>query len=82
MLNNLITYVRNFWEEVPNFVLCREDQLIITLIKLRHNLTFELLVHIVNIWKCTANDYFWKWNDIFHSRLQFLANVLGNTTCF
>ena len=29
MLNNLITYIRYFCEEDPNFVLCREDQLII-----------------------------------------------------
>ena len=40
--------VRDFREEDPNFVLCREDQLIITLIKLRHNHTVELLAHIVN----------------------------------
>ena len=75
MLNILITYVRDFCEEDPNFVLCREDQLIITLIKLRHNLTFELLAHIANIGKSTANDYFWKWIDILHSCLQFLVRM-------
>ena len=75
MLNNLITiYVRNFCED-PNFVLCGEDQLIITLIKLGHNLTFELLAHIVNIRKSTANDYFWKWIVILHSCLQFLVRM-------
>ena len=72
MLDNLITYVRDFCEENPNFVLCREDQLIITLIKLRHNLTFELLAHIG---KCTADDYFWEWIDILHSCLPFLVRV-------
>ena len=72
MLNNLITYVRDFREEDPNFVLCTEDQLIIMVIKLRRNLTFELLAYIGNIGKSTVNDYFWKWIDILHSCLQFL----------
>ena len=85
MLDNLITYGRDFCEENPNFVLCREDQLIITLIKLRHNLTFELLAHIG---KCTADDYFWEWIDILHSCLPFLVrvgdstNISDNTTGF
>ena len=55
-------------------MLCREDQLIITLIKPGHNLTFELLAHIVNIRKSTANDYFSKW-IILHSCLQFLVRM-------
>ena len=54
---------------------CREDQLIITLIKLWHNLTFELLAHIGNIGKYTANYYFWKWIDISHSYLQFFTRM-------
>ena len=58
-------------------MLCGEDQLIITSIKLGHNLTFELLAHIVNIGKSTANDYFWKWIVILHSCLQFLVRM-GN----
>ena len=58
MLNNLITYARDFWEEDPNFVLCREDQPITTLMKLRHNLTSQLLAHLVNTGKSTANNYF------------------------
>ena len=58
MLNNLMIYVRDFCEEDPDFVVCKEDQLIITLLKLRQNLTFELLAHIVNISKSTVNDYF------------------------
>ena len=33
-LDNVITYIRNFCEVDPNFVLCREDQLTIKLIKL------------------------------------------------
>ena len=71
MLNNLITYVRDFREEDPNFVLCAEDQLIIMVIKLRRNLTFELLVYMGNIGKSTVN--FWKWIDILHSCLQFVV---------
>ena len=84
MLDNLITYVRDFCEENPNFVLCREDQLIITLIKLRHNLTFELLAHIG---KCTADDYFWEWIDTFLSAIlgksgRQSTNISDNTTGF
>ena len=75
MLNNLITYVRDTCKEDPNFVLYREDHFIITLIKLQHNLTFELLAHIVNIGKSASNDYFWKWVNILHSCLQFLVRI-------
>ena len=75
MLNNLITYARDFCEEDPNFVLCREDQPITTLMKLRQNLTSELLVHLVNTGKSTTNKYFWKWIDILYFFLQFLGRI-------
>ena len=75
MLNNLITYARDFCEEDPNFVLCREDQPITTLMKLRHNLTSQLLAHLVNTGKSTANNYFWKWIDILDFCLQFLGRI-------
>ena len=75
MLNNLITYARDFCKEDPNFVLCREDQLIIKLMKLQYNLAFKLLVHTVNFGKSTSNDYFWKWIDTLHSCLQFLVGM-------
>lgn len=75
VLKHLITYLKDFCENNPNFVLCREDQLILTLVKLRHNPTFDFLVHIAGIRKSTANDYFWKWIDILHPCLKFLIKI-------
>ena len=38
-----------------------EDQIILTIVKLKHNPTFEMLAHLCRISKTTAIDYFWKW---------------------
>ena len=41
-----------------------EDQIIITLLKLQHNVSFDKLGYMNNIGQSTAADYFWKWVDI------------------
>lgn len=49
-----------------------KEQLFLTLIKLRHNLTFEFLAHAKGVPKSTNVGYFWKWMDIMHTKLDFL----------
>ncbi|XP_013380445.1 uncharacterized protein LOC106151628 [Lingula anatina] len=48
-----------------------KEQLFVTLLKLRHNLTFEFLAHIKGIPKTTMIDIFWKWIDMLYSKLSF-----------
>ena len=40
-----------------------EDQIIISLLKLKHNVSFGMLGYMNNICQSTAADYFWKWID-------------------
>ncbi|XP_033748592.1 uncharacterized protein LOC117333414 [Pecten maximus] len=50
-----------------------KEQLFLTLIKLRHNLSFDFLAHVKGIPKTTVLDYFWKWIDLMHAKLGFLV---------
>lgn len=50
----------------------QREQLFLTLIKLRHNLSFDLLASIRGISKSTAVDYFWKWVNLMDTNITFL----------
>ena len=52
-----------------------EDQIIITLLKLKHNVSFDMLGYMNNIGQSTAADYFWKWVDIMYVKLKFLIRM-------
>ncbi|XP_065656777.1 uncharacterized protein LOC136082189 [Hydra vulgaris] len=52
-----------------------EDQIILTIVKLRHNITFKMLAHICNICKTSAIKYFWKWLDVMAEKLLFLIRM-------
>ena len=52
-----------------------EDQILLTVVRLKHNLKFELLSFLCGIEKTTAIDYFWKWVDIMAIRLKFLIKM-------
>ena len=43
-----------------------ENQILLTLVKLKHNLTFDILAHLKGIGKTTDIDIFWKWIDIYY----------------
>jgi len=49
------------------------DQLFITLVKLRHNLTFNLLAHTSKMSKATVIAVFGKWIDALHTHIGFLV---------
>nr|XP_002738259.1 PREDICTED: uncharacterized protein LOC100366718 [Saccoglossus kowalevskii] len=49
------------------------EQFFITLIKLRHGVTFDFLAHIRGCPKSTVINYFWKWTDLIHSKLGFMV---------
>ena len=52
-----------------------ENQILLTLVKLKHNLTFDMLPHLKCIGKTTAIDIFWKWIDIMYSKMKFLIQM-------
>ena len=43
-----------------------ENQILLTLVKLKHNLTFDMLAHLKGIGKTTDIDIFWKRIDIYY----------------
>ena len=59
-----------------------EDQIILTLVKLKHNPTFEMLSHLRRISKATAIDYFWKWLNIKYTKLKFFIKMQGRENIF
>ncbi|XP_065671052.1 uncharacterized protein LOC136089219 [Hydra vulgaris] len=59
---------RNSKEEMYN-------QIMVCIIKLRHNYTFEMIAFICNIAKQIAINYFWKWIDIMYLKLSCLIKM-------
>ena len=51
------------------------NQIIITIIRLRHNISFDILSFLCNKTKTTVIRYFWKWIDIMHIKLKFLIRM-------
>ena len=49
------------------------EQLFMTLVKLRHNMSFELLSMIKQTSKQTVINYFWKWIDLMYYKIGFLV---------
>ncbi|XP_065676495.1 uncharacterized protein LOC136092360 isoform X2 [Hydra vulgaris] len=50
-------------------------QIMVCIIKLRHNYTFEMIAFICNIVKQTAINCFWKWIDIMYLKLNCLIKM-------
>ena len=50
-----------------------EDQLFLTLVKLRQNVSCDFLAHTKGATKTTAINYFWKWLDLMFAKIGFLV---------
>lgn len=50
----------------------QSDQLLLTLMKLRCNISFQLLAHMMGVSKTTAIDTFWNWINVMYVKLAFL----------
>ena len=70
----MIDYLRENQKNYCN-KLALNDQILLTLIKLKHNITFTMLAHTCDISKITAIDYFWKWVDVMYLNLNFLIKM-------
>ena len=59
-----------------------EDQIILTLVRLRHDMTFEVLAYLRGIGKTTAIEYFWRWIDIIYATLKQLIQMADRDHIF
>ncbi|KAK7909478.1 hypothetical protein WMY93_014162 [Mugilogobius chulae] len=49
------------------------DQLFLVLVKLRHNISFELLSNLRRVSQTAMIEFFWKWIDLLYAKLGFLV---------
>ena len=49
------------------------DQCFLTLVRLRLDLSFELLAYLSGCGETTVRDYFWKWIDVMYAKMNFLV---------
>ncbi|XP_065662460.1 uncharacterized protein LOC136085018 [Hydra vulgaris] len=76
VLEKTIIYVcEDLFDSTRPTKLSSFDQVIITIIKLKQNLNFDLIAYISNISKTTAIEYFYKWLDIMYWKLNFLIKM-------
>ena len=60
VLQCLIIYLKNYHSETYRTGIPSEDQIILTLVRLRHDMTFEVLAYLRGTGKTTAREYFWR----------------------
>lgn len=71
----LFLYLREFLPSTQKIKsLSPEDQLFLTLVRLKHNVTFDFLARLRGIPKTTMIDHFWKWIELLHSKISFMVN--------
>lgn len=71
----LVNYLVKDRSKLKPHRLSFEDQLVLTIVKLKHNLVFDLLAAIFGISSTTAIEYFWCWIDIMHGKLKRLVRM-------
>lgn len=59
-----------------------QDQIVLTVIKLKHNLVFDLLALIFNVSLTTCIDYFWKWIDVMFVNMKRLIRMQSRDHTF
>ena len=82
VLQGLIIYLKNYHSETYRTGIPSEDQIILTLVRLRHDMTFEVLAYLRGIGKTTAIEYFWRWIDIMYATLKQLIQMADRDHVF
>ncbi|XP_047146255.2 uncharacterized protein LOC124819099 [Hydra vulgaris] len=76
VLEKILVYIcKNTFEFGKPTKLSKPDQVIITIIKLKQNLNFDLIAYLSNVSKTTIIEYFYKWLDTMYSKLNFLIKM-------
>lgn len=78
----LFLFLSTFTGNGQGSTLPLKDQLFITLVKLRHNVSFDFLAQVRGIPKTTLIDYFWKWIDLLYAKVGFYVKWADRETIF
>ncbi len=68
----VFNFSKRFLQETSKEKLSLENQLLMTLIKLRLDLQFTTLADLFNASKTTLHSMFWKWVDVIYFKMSFL----------
>ena len=82
VLQCLIIYLKNYHSETYRTGIPSEDQIILTLVRLRHDMIFEVLTYLRGIGKTTAIQYFWCWIDIMYATMKQLIQMADKDHIF
>ena len=82
VLQCLIIYLKNYHSEKYRTGTPSEDQIILTLVRLRHDMIFEVLAYLRDIGKTTAIEYCWHWIDIMYATLKQLIQMVDRDHIF
>ena len=82
VLQCLIIYLKNYHSEAHRTGIPSEDQNILTLVRLRHDMIFEVLGYLRGIGKTTAIEYCWHWIDIMYATLKQLIQMVDSDHIF
>ena len=58
------------------------EQLFMTLVKLRHNISFDMLASLKGIPRSTAIGHFWRWVDLMYVNIGFMIRWQDRETIF
>ena len=75
ILQCLIIYLKTYHSETYRTGIPSEDQIILKLVRLRHDVTFEFLAYLRGIGKTTAIEYFWLLIDVMYATLKQLIQM-------
>ena len=83
VFNNLVQYLmKNREMNLKPYKLSFEDQITLTVVKLKQNLNFDLLATIFGTSPTTASDYFWYWIDVMFIKLKPLVKMQDRAYVF
>ena len=76
ILETLLEYLcKGAKEDLRSTRCALEGQILLTLLKLKQNINFDMLSFINNIAKSTAIDHFWKSIDMMYEKMKFLIKM-------
>nr|XP_047141115.1 uncharacterized protein LOC124816123 [Hydra vulgaris] len=75
VLEKLLSFLCKGTPEISLKRFNTEDKIVFCLVKLRHNINFDMLSFMFDIKKTTALDNFWKWIDIMYVKLKYLIKM-------
>ena len=83
VFEKLLSYLcKGTKEDLKTTRVTKENEILLTIVKLKQDISFEMLSFITDTPKTTVIDHFWKWIDIMYMRLKFLIKVADRDNIF